>query len=139
MTRREFVDTNVLLYAYDARHAVKQKQARELMAEFGQKRAMVLSTQVLMEFFSVGTTRLSIPPLEAQALVAQFAKLDVVDVQPALVLSAIEMSFRHQISHWDGLIVAAAKLRRCSVLWTEDLNDGQVIEGVRIANPFVSA
>lgn len=138
MTGRSFVDTNVVVYAVDENPADRAKHdaAVELLAD--QPENLVLSTQVLQEFYHVVTRKLA-KPLDARraaAAVRALTKLDVVGSDAELVLAAIEASQSAQISVWDALIVAAASLAQCERILTEDLADGQTIHGLRVENPF---
>lgn len=134
---RAFVDTNVLVYSVDRSEPRKRERARGLLSGSGAT-TLVISTQVLSEFYVVTTRRLSAPlaPAQAATAVAAFSKLAVVAVDTDLVLSAIVLSGRSQLSYWDALIVAAAHGAGCPVVLTEDLGGGQVIDGVLVENPF---
>lgn len=132
-----FVDTNVLVYLVDRDEPDKRATARQVLAR-GED--LVTSPQVLGEFYVVSTRRLRRPiPVDlAQRMVDRFSRLRIVPIEGELVKSAIRISQRTQLAYWDSLIVAAAAAaRRCERLLTEDLNHGQVIEGVRIENPFL--
>ena len=138
MTGRSFVDTNVVVYAADESPAERAKHdaAVELLAR--EPESLVLSTQVLQEFYYVVTRRLA-KPLEASraaAAVQALTKIDVVAADAELVLAAIDTSRSAQISIWDALIIEAAHQAECERVLTEDLSDGQVIRGVRVENPF---
>jgi len=140
MPARAFLDTNVLVYAVDEAEAPKRDRARELLrsAEPGD---LVLSTQVLSEFYVVVTRKLE-QPLDqdaAAAAVDQLARLPVVVTDSALVRAGIAVSRRAQLSLWDGLILAAAGEAGCEVLLTEDLSHGREVDGVRIENPFADS
>ena len=131
-----FLDTNVLLYAQDPRDRTKQQRSRDLLARHRADGSGVISTQVLQEFYVIATTRFGQQPLVAKAMVRNLQLFEVVSVVPAIIEHAIDTSILSQISFWDGLIVAAAAASHCSVLLTEDLSHAQVIEGVRVENPF---
>lgn len=138
MTGRSFVDTNVVVYAADENPADRAKHdvAVELLAS--EPESLVLSTQVLEEFYHAVTRKLA-KPLDARragAAVRALAKLDVVGSDADLVLAAIDTSQSVQISVWDALIIEAARQADCERILTEDLSDGQVIRGVRVENPF---
>jgi predicted nucleic acid-binding protein len=131
-----FLDTNIPVYAYDHGSTWKRRRAVEILASHPDR--LVVSSQVLSEFYWAVTRKLD-PPLAAEAALEatqKLAALPVVASDRALVLSAIETSRRHQISLWDALIVEAAARGGCDCLLTEDLNDGQEIRGIRIENPF---
>jgi predicted nucleic acid-binding protein len=134
---RVFVDTNVLTYLFDRSEPKKQAiAARQLRAE---TREIFVSTQVLQELYgSLTKGRNPIATTElAERAVREASKYSVVHVDTALVFAGIEASRKHRISFWDGLIVRAAVQADCEVLLTEDLNPGQLIDGVRVDNPFV--
>jgi predicted nucleic acid-binding protein len=133
---RVFIDTNVLTYLFDAREPRKQKQAEQLLLE--ESREVFVSTQVLQELY-VALTK-GREPITTQALaeraVRETAGYSIVQIDTPLVLSAIEAARTHKLSFWDALIVRAAAHADCGSLLSEDLNDGQVIDGVRVQNPF---
>jgi len=128
-----FIDTNVLAYAYDADSGHKGARAREILGEID---GAVVSTQVLLEFFAVLTRKLGLDRDTADEAIESLMGLEVVATDTRLVREGLRISREHDISHWDAMIVAAAAASGCEVLLTEDLNDGQVIDGVRVVNPF---
>jgi len=138
MTERVFLDTNVVVYAFDGADASKAKRRRALEVLADDERELRVSAQVLGEFFVTVTRKLARPLSfgEAAAAVAELSSFAPVPTDAELIATAIETSHRAQLSYWDALIVEAAARARCSVLLTEDLNDGAVIGGVRIENPF---
>lgn len=133
MAALTFVDTNVLAYAYDADSGEKGERAREVLADID---GAVVSTQVVLEFFAVLTRKLGLTRDAAEEATESLMELEVVATDARLVREGLRISRDHDISHWDGMIMAAAAASGCEVLLTEDLNDGQVIEGVRVVNPF---
>ena len=133
MAALTFVDTNVLAYAYDADSGEKGERAREILADID---GAVVSTQVVLEFFAVLTRKLGLTCDAAEEATESLMELEVVATDARLVREGLRISRDHDISHWDGMIIAAAAASGCEVLLTEDLNDGQVIEGVRVVNPF---
>jgi len=136
---RIFVDTNVLLYAEDARDRAKRARARALIEQLVTSGDLVVSTQILQELFVAATRKLGIAAAIARTLVEDYSKLDVVLVRPEIMLAAIDLHRVGAISFWDALVVKCASIAGCSRLLTEDLQHGQVIDGVRIENPFVPA
>lgn len=131
-----FIDTNILVYAIDHCDKRKQKVARTLLESLQQSTNPMLSTQVLMEFYNVATNKLKIEKLHARQLVESFSNMQVVTADTALIKRAIDTSILSQISFWDALIIAAAEQGGCSILYSEDLNSGQIINGVEAVNPF---
>lgn len=135
----EFVDTNVVLYAYDASAGSRHVKARELMGRLGRTRQGALSIQVLQEFYVDAVTKVAVPltPEDARRRLRVLSRWPTHSPLAADVIVATTISEDHQISYWDAMIVRSAAEMECTRLWTEDLNDGQTIAGVRIANPFV--
>ena len=137
--RRTFLDTNVLLYLFDSSEPQKKVKAQEVLrGEVAADRA-VLSTQVLQEFY-VNATRKLVPPLPpevAEERVRDFSRLPLIRTDEHMVLAAIARSRASSFSLWDALIVEAALKGGADRLLTEDLQHGQVIEGLRIENPFL--
>jgi predicted nucleic acid-binding protein len=131
-----FLDTNVLVYAYDPADPAKQQRALELMSSLGHEE-IVISAQVLSEFF-VAVQRLDdpLPPPEADAAARLLTHLRVISVDSSLVQRALDIRERWQTSYWDGLILAAAERAGADTVYTEDLSHGQFYGDVRVQNPF---
>jgi len=134
--QRTFVDTNILLYAVSAKDVLKQQISTQAVRSLGSN--MVLSNQVLQEFYSVSTAKFGIDPRVARDQVMALAKGEVIHGTPELVEDAIDLSIVTGYSIWDSLIVQAAIQSRCTRILTEDLQHGQVIKGVRVENPFLT-
>ena len=136
---RCFVDTNVLIYLFDNDSPGKQARAQALFDK--EKDRIVLSTQVLGEFYVNVARKLEQPlPQDAAArAVVDFSRFDVQSVTAELVLAAVRRSRSSLLSYWDSLIVETARNAGASILFTEDLQHGQEIDGLRIVNPFVNA
>jgi predicted nucleic acid-binding protein len=137
MTEPTFVDTNVWVYAVDAADPAKRTRALEVVAP-AQGRDLVLSAQVLTEFYAVVTRKLAVPVLavEAEAMVRQLAALPVVPLDGSLVVAAVAGSRRWRISIWDALILQAAEVAGCRRVLSEDLADGTRYGSVVVENPF---
>jgi len=134
-----FVDTNVLVYAYDRAAGSKHVRARELVEELWNAGRGTLSTQVLQEFY-VNVRRKARPPVspeDARTLVADYLAWDPVVNDGAAVLEAVDAGHRHQLSFWDALVVVAAVKSGASVIYSEDLNHGQRYGSVKVVNPFL--
>ena len=135
---RAFVDTNVLLYAYDASETVKRPVALATLEQLWGDRNGAVSTQVLTEFYNAATRKLD-PPMSragAREIIALYTAWPVIVLEPALILAATRIEEEHQLSLWDALVIEAARVAGAERLLTEDLQHGQVIGGVRIENPF---
>ena len=136
---KAFVDTNVLVYAYDRAGGSKHERARELVEDLWTAGRGVLSTQVLQEFY-VNVRRKTRPPVspeEARALVVDYLAWDPFVNDGATVLEAVDAECRHQLSFWDALVVVAAVKSGASVIYSEDFNHGQTFGSVRVLNPFL--
>lgn len=131
-----FLDTNILIYALDQDAPDKRRRSRELIADIAVAGTGVISTQVLQEFYVTATRKMGVAPLAAKEMLQAFTVLETVQVTPELIERAIDRSILSQLSFWDALIVAAAASSECSTIYSEDLNAGQVIGGVRIENLF---
>lgn len=134
---RTFIDTNILVYTDDPRDPAKQLRAVEVVKDGLRQRTGAVSLQVLQEYFTSATAKLKLAPDLAKRRVEAFARLYVVEPTLSDVLSAIDLHRLNQVSYWDALILHSAKQAGCSVLLTEDLQHGQVIDGVRVVNPFL--
>lgn len=133
-----FIDTNVLVYAHDRTDSSKQQAAKAVLEGLWEDRSGALSTQVLQEFYAVATRKLPspVPRNEARDVVSVYSAWQVVTIDPALIVAASHLEEAEQLSFWDALIVEAARVAGAKRLLTEDLQDGRVIAGIRIENPF---
>jgi predicted nucleic acid-binding protein len=136
MSDRAFIDTNILVYAIDKSAGKKQERSRQLIAELARARKAYISTQVIAESYNAATKKLSVPPHKARRWIEQVENMEVVQISVSLIKQAIDCSILNQISFWDGLIIVSAEEAGCETLYTEDLNPGQIIRGVRIVSPF---
>ena len=133
---RCFLDSNVLVYLFDDDFPVKQARARELIADGSGE--LVLSVQVLGEFFHVVTRKIRRPLAAEHALRAadHLGHLEVWPIHRVLVRNAMERRIASRFSYWDCLIVETAIEARATILLTEDLQDGQAFGDLRVWNPF---
>jgi predicted nucleic acid-binding protein len=136
--RRVFVDTNVLVYAYDVADEHRHPVAWDLLEQLWASRTGVIGTQVLQEFYVVATRKLRRPLSRAAArrVLATYSTWPVVQVDPTLVLSATVLEEKTVLSFWDALLVEAARRGGATHLLTEDLQSGRPIGGLTIVNPF---
>jgi predicted nucleic acid-binding protein len=133
-----FIDTNILVYTVDTFDKNKQMVARKVVKEAISNDAAVISTQILQEFYNVCTLKLHMNPLKVKGYVHNYIEnIEVVQNSSTIIERGIDISIISQISFWDALLISAAESANCTELITEDLNDGQIINGVKIRNPFV--
>lgn len=135
-----FVDTNILIHAHDADAASKRSRAEAKLRNLWESGTGRLSVQVLQEFYVNVTRKLANP-------IARSTAREVVDTYgawvhepttPDTVTRAIDIADLAQISFWDALIVASAEQAAATVIYSEDLNTGQSIAGIKIVNPLLS-
>lgn len=138
---REFVDANVLVYAFDSSAARKQQVAEQLLKRLWESGTGCVSVQVLQEFFVTITKKVAkpLPVDDAKARIREFSAWTVFAPTADDIVAAIDLHTQARIGFWDAMIVLAAAECGCEVLWTEDLNDGQRLREVRIRNPFEEA
>jgi predicted nucleic acid-binding protein len=137
MTGPDFLDSNVLVYAYDVSNTKKQRAAREFLKN-GITARFVISTQVLAEFAAAMLHKIS-PPASADAVMEALdalAALRLIVPDHELVRRAVEARVSYGLHFYDGMIVAAAERAGCERIWSEDFNEGQKYFGVAVANPF---
>ena len=139
MSAKIFLDSNILIYAHDEREPEKRAIAAARLVELMESRSLVLSPQVLQEFYVNVTRKLARP------LARGVARQIVEDLSKCCIAAShreIAMAFRIEdesgISFWDSLICASALKAGATTILSEDLNHGQVIAGIRIENPFLS-
>jgi predicted nucleic acid-binding protein len=134
---RTFLDTNILLYCDDSAKPAKQAKAQELVIKHRIQRTGVISLQILQEYFVNATRKLGLDPGLARQKVEAYSRFNLVQPTVNDVLAAIDLHRLNGFSYWDALVIRCASQSGCSVLLTEDLQHGQVIDGVRIVNPFI--
>lgn len=134
----EFVDTNVLLYAYDVHAGERHVRAKALVGRLGRERRGALSVQVLQEFYVNATRKIAVPlpPEAALARLRVLSRWHTHSPLPQDVLAACEIATQHKLALWDAMIIRSAAALGCRTLWTEDLNPGQRVADVEVVNPF---
>lgn len=139
MDDRFFVDTNVLVYAWDSAEPEKQKLALAWMTYLWEEKIGRLSYQVLSEFYVTVTQKLDpgMDPERARRNVRLFFTWHPVQIDARIVETAWELQERYRLSWWDALIVSAARSVNCRYLLTEDFQNGAEFLGIRIINPFL--
>jgi len=131
-----FLDTNVLAYACDADQPAKRGKARDLLKAISRDMLPCVSTQVMQEFFVTVTRKMGVDPLQAKRIIHSLRHMETVLIDMDDINRAIDGSVIWQVSFWDALILTSARKAHCTVLYSEDLSDGQAYETVRVINPF---
>ncbi|MBN2383083.1 PIN domain-containing protein [bacterium] len=139
MVDKIFFDTNVLVYAFDTHESTRQDRAQALLKQGIRMESMVVSTQVLSEFFVIMTRKIQQPltAAEVMRIITSLSPVPAVELDRVLVFRAVDTSIRYQISYWDALIVAAAERMKCSQIFSEDLSHGQYYHTIQVLNPFL--
>ena len=133
-----FVDTNILVYAYDTDAGKKHGIALNIMKDLWHSGLGTISTQILQEFFVTLTKKIA-APLDISVVretIRRLAKWDVLLIDVDAIISATELQETYKYSFWDSLIIASAMAGGAKTILSEDLADGQTIQGVTIKNPF---
>lgn len=135
---RQFVDTNVLVYAHDTSAGKKHDRAKSLVAELWQSGNGCLSVQVLQEFYVTVTQKVHRPlaPETASRIIEYLSNWRVHAPDACDVLEAIRIQQRYAVSFWDAMIIRSAQALGCRAIWSEDLNPGQDYGEVKVINPF---
>lgn len=133
-----FIDTNIFVYTIDNYNPGKKNKCRKFLKNIVKNHKAVISTQVIQEFYVVGTTKLDLDPILVKNILHKFENIEIVVVDIALIKEAIDISILNKLSFWDALIIAAADSAKCENLYTEDLTHGQIIRGVKIENPLIT-
>jgi predicted nucleic acid-binding protein len=138
MSDKVFLDSNIIVYAYDTHEPEKLVKAQSLLKSWIIQESAVVSSQVLGEFFVVVTQRIKEPLSadEAMEIIEVLSVLPVAEIDLSLVKRAVETHKVYGISYWDSLIIAAAERTGCHKIVSEDLNDGQEYNGIVVENPF---
>jgi predicted nucleic acid-binding protein len=131
-----FIDTNILVYCMDSFDLAKRDRCRMLLKTLTNDLRGVISTQVMQEFYVAATKKLGADALLVKDILHSFERFETVIITPSLIKEAIDCSIINRLSFWDALIFVAAESAHCEKLWSEDLNDGQIIRGVGVDNPL---
>lgn len=133
-----FLDTNVLIYAVSLK---TEPRKAGLAVEMMTREDFGVSGQVLAEFYSKTTRGIKavLTPRVATDWIDRLSRMPCADIDPPLVRAGMSLSQRYRISYWDGAIIAAAERLGAPILYTEDLNHGQLYGSVRVHNPFLNA
>ncbi len=136
MNATRFLDTNILLYAYDQDTPAKRSAALRLVEQgWSAPGQTAISVQVLQEMH-VNLEKRGVAKAEAARIIRDYAAWPVVDNSLEILLTALDEQSRWQLSLWDALILAAARASGASEIYTEDFNHGQDYGGIRAINPF---
>ncbi|MFZ1042855.1 MAG: PIN domain-containing protein [Anaerolineales bacterium] len=134
------LDTNILIYTFDPRDEARQEQAIAILLKLEAEEKGCLSTQCLSEFAGAARTKLDLSADEIMDKIGDWQNaFPVFNVTPQIVLEATRGVRDHKLSFYDSQIWASARLNQVPVIFTEDFQDGQTLEGIRFINPFAGS
>ena len=136
MPQRSFIDTNILVYAQSPDEPHKQRQALDLLHELHKTATGVISTQVLQEFANIAIKKLGLPSQNVREQLLFWERFEVVQITPTIIHTALDIHQTRRLGFYDSLIRASAQIANCAVLYSEDMNAGEVVGGVKLVNPF---
>ena len=139
MNDKIFVDTNVLVYAYDRSEPEKQQKAMQILDALAMSGLGLISTQVLAEFYVAITRKIALPLSSKEAydrIKNYLHSWFVLDLTGMVVLEAVRGVRDYQLNYWDAQIWATALLNQTPIIFSEDFHAGTEIEGARFVNPF---
>jgi len=136
MSAKRFLDTNVLVYAYDLAAPAKRAVALELVEQsWNNVGEFAISVQVLQELHAQ-LSRRGVAVSDVAQIIRDYAAWPIVENTVALLIAGLDEQLRWKISFWDALILAAARASGATELLSEDFSDGQDYGGIRAVNPF---
>jgi predicted nucleic acid-binding protein len=140
--QRVFFDTNVVVYCFDATTPDKQSRAKDLIAQALSSGQGVVSYQVVQEFCYVASKnqRLSLPRERILAYVKLVLQpMNLIAPSAELLEAALLIRSKNGFSFHDSLVIAAAQAAQCQVLYSEDMQHGQLLGSLKVINPFLLA
>jgi predicted nucleic acid-binding protein len=132
-----FIDSNILVYAETSDEPAKQSAALALLRRLKLSDSGIISTQVLQEYANVALRKMQLDANHVRKQLSAHQQFEVIQVTPAIIHGALDLHQTRSLSFYDALIVQAASVAGCDILYSEDLNGGEIINGVKIVNPFV--
>ena len=133
----DFLDTNILVYAYDSSDSQKRRIAQELVLR-ALNGEMVISAQVLAELAATLLHKISpaAQPDEVNAIIDALSPIKAIAPDVEIIRRAVHARAQYGVHFYDGMILAAAERGGCCKIWSEDLNPGQLYFGIPVENPF---
>lgn len=137
VNNKVFFDSNIYVYTWDEKDLRKKDIARNLIKNHMEDKTAIISTQNLQEFYNASTKHLGVDKEKAKEAVDYLSQaFPVIQITPSIIIKAIEIQIRNTLSFYDSLIISSASKNGCVVCYSEDMNNGQIIEGVKVINPF---
>jgi predicted nucleic acid-binding protein len=137
MPAPDFLDTNVLVYAYDAGNPEKRELAQGMVRQ-ALGGGLAISTQVLAEFSTTLLHKMSpgVSPDELLVILDALEPIRLVEIDCGVIRRAVEARRKYGVHFYDGMILATAERGGCNRIWSEDMSAGQEYFGVTVRNPF---
>lgn len=136
MKDRYFLDTNILVYAHDSQSSEKREISQKLIFEGIRSGLGTISSQVISEYYVTMDKKFKLPYSNILHIIHQLGSLSNIEITYAMTVRSIERHKAHTISYWDSLIIEAALQDGCTTLYSEDMNNERIIDGIRIINPY---
>ena len=136
MKGKVFVDTNILVYLFSVTEPEKKDRCVEVIREIKEDAVLVWSTQVVQELYQVLTKKFSKDPQIVKSILGQFDEFELFVNNMEVINNAIDIQTITRFSFWDSLILSSAQLSNCSTILSEDMQHGQLVNGVAIQSPF---
>ena len=137
MKDKVFFDSNIFVYTGDASNPEKSEIAKKLIENVANEGNGVISTQNLQEFYNASTKKLHRDKNNVKLDIEDYSSIfPVVQVSIPIILKAIDIQIKYQLGFYDSLILSTASYENCVVCYSEDLSDGQIVDGVKVVNPF---
>lgn len=134
---RVFFDSNIFVYAGDSSNPEKSKIAQKLIKTVANEGNGVISTQNLQEFYNASIRKLHRDKNAVKLDVEDYSSIfPVTQISIPIILKAIDIQIKYQLGFYDSLILSTASYENCVVCYSEDLSNGQIVEGVKVINPF---
>jgi len=139
ITDRSFLDTNIIVYAFDKKDPEKNQTARKLIESLLLDDNFFISSQVILEFINVAYKKIKPPMADDQLykFTESFPDKKIILINKDIIQKAIRIRMETQYSIWDSLIISAALSSGCTILYSEDLSHGKIVDGLQICNPFL--
>ena len=128
--------TNVLVYLFSNSEPIKKNHCTRLIRKIKNDVVLVWSTQVVQELYQILTKKFNKEPQKVKSILGQFDEIELIVNNIDIINNAIDIQTLNKFSFWDCLILSAAQLSKCSTVLSEDMNHGQLVNGVIIQNPF---
>lgn len=135
MSDRVFIDTNLFLYAFDKLDVKKNKKVIDFFKSIREDDTHI-STQIIKEFSNVNIKKFKVSEEILSKRLKIFESFIIADTTMNVIEKGISLCYRYNLQFYDSLIIAAALAQNCNILYSEDLNNGQSVEGLQIINPF---